>query len=95
MFCGYVAGKGYVREDLECSHYMKKSHIGHINLALPRAEQLLATINNKFSTLAFCRRDLDRIGETNYLGGLKTLCDVGFVQVTILNTNHHVSLNEP
>ncbi|KAH0874208.1 hypothetical protein HID58_071570 [Brassica napus] len=73
-------GKGYVREDLECSHYMKKSHIGHINLALPRAEQLLATINNKFSTLAFCRRDLDRIGETNYLGGLKTLCDVGFVQ---------------
>ncbi|KAF3519022.1 hypothetical protein DY000_02061843 [Brassica cretica] len=73
-------GKGYVREDLECSHYMKKSHVGHINLALPRAEQLLATINNKFSTLAFCRRDLDRIGETNYLGGLKTLCDVGFVQ---------------
>ncbi|KAG6779067.1 hypothetical protein POTOM_015434 [Populus tomentosa] len=49
-------GKGYVREDLECSHYMKNFDVGHIPLRLPRAKQLLATINKNFSTLAFCRR---------------------------------------
>ncbi|KAL8539942.1 hypothetical protein ACS0TY_001520 [Phlomoides rotata] len=30
--------KGYVREDLECSHYMKKFDAGHIPLRLPRAK---------------------------------------------------------
>uniref|UniRef100_A0A6N2NAR3 Peptidase M24 domain-containing protein n=1 Tax=Salix viminalis TaxID=40686 RepID=A0A6N2NAR3_SALVM len=49
-------GKGYVREDLECSHYMKKFDAGHMPLRLPRAKQLLATINKNFSTLAFCTR---------------------------------------
>ncbi|KAG2258579.1 hypothetical protein Bca52824_077873 [Brassica carinata] len=73
-------GKGLVREDLECSHYMKNFDAGHVPLRLPRAKQLLATINNNFSTLAFCRRYLDRIGETKYLMALKNLCDAGIVQ---------------
>ncbi|KMZ56485.1 Methionine aminopeptidase 2B [Zostera marina] len=73
-------GKGYVREDLECSHYMKNYDVGHVPLRLPRAKQLLATINKQFSTLAFCRRYLDRIGETKYLMALKNLCDAGIVQ---------------
>ncbi|KAG8375842.1 hypothetical protein BUALT_Bualt09G0001200 [Buddleja alternifolia] len=73
-------GKGYVREDLECSHYMKNFDVGHIPLRLPRAKQLLATINKNFSTLAFCRRYLDRVGETKYLMALKNLCDAGIVQ---------------
>ncbi|KAH9782407.1 methionine aminopeptidase 2B [Citrus sinensis] len=73
-------GKGYVREDLECSHYMKNFDVGHIPLRLPRAKQLLATINKNFSTLAFCRRYLDRLGETKYLMALKNLCDTGIVQ---------------
>lgn len=73
-------GKGYVREDLECSHYMKNFDVGHIPLRLPRAKQLLATINKNFSTLAFCRRYLDRLGETKYLMALKNLCDSGVVQ---------------
>ncbi|KAM3714707.1 hypothetical protein ACJW31_01G354700 [Castanea mollissima] len=73
-------GKGYVREDLECSHYMKNFEAGHIPLRLPRAKQLLATINKNFSTLAFCRRYLDRLGETKYLMALKNLCDTGIVQ---------------
>ncbi|CAN6978545.1 methionine aminopeptidase 2B [Brassica rapa] len=73
-------GKGFVREDLECSHYMKNFDAGHVPLRLPRAKQLLATINNNFSTLAFCRRYLDRIGETKYLMALKNLCDAGIVQ---------------
>ncbi|KAB1207082.1 Methionine aminopeptidase 2B [Morella rubra] len=73
-------GKGYVREDLECSHYMKNFEVGHIPLRLPRAKQLLVTINKNFSTLAFCRRYLDRLGETKYLMALKNLCDAGIVQ---------------
>lgn len=79
-FCS-IPGKGYVREDLECSHYMKNFDAGHVPLRLPRAKQLLATINKNFSTLAFCRRYLDRIGETKYLMALKNLCDSGIVQV--------------
>ena len=79
------AGKGYVREDLECSHYMKNFDAGHIPLRLPRAKQLLATINKNFSTLAFCRRYLDRLGETKYLMALKNLCDTGIVQVCFRN----------
>ncbi|PKU67597.1 Methionine aminopeptidase 2B [Dendrobium catenatum] len=72
--------KGFVREDLECSHYMKNFDVGHIPLRLPRAKQLLATINKHFSTLAFCRRYLDRLGEAKYLMALKNLCDAGIVQ---------------
>lgn len=79
------SGKGYVREDLECSHYMKNFEAGHIPLRLPRAKQLLATINKNFSTLAFCRRYLDRLGETKYLMALKNLCDAGIVQVFLTN----------
>ncbi|KAG6709672.1 hypothetical protein I3842_06G144900 [Carya illinoinensis] len=73
-------GKGYVREDLECSHYMKDFEAVHIPLRLARAKQLLATINKNFSTLAFCRRYLDRLGETKYLMALKNLCDTGILQ---------------
>ena len=76
-------GKGFVREDLECRHYMKNFDVGHIPLRLPKAKQLLATINKNFSTLAFCRRYLDRIGETKYLMALKNLCDTGIVQVCL------------
>ena len=53
-----------VHEDMECSHYMKNFDVGHVPLRLQRSKQLLATINKNFGTLAFCRRWLDRIGET-------------------------------
>jgi methionyl aminopeptidase len=62
---------------------MKNFDAGHIPLRLPRAKQLLTTINKNFSTLAFCRRYLDRIGETKYLMALKNLCDAGIVQVMV------------
>lgn len=75
------AGKGFVREDLECSHYMKNFDVGHVPLRLAKAKQLLGTINHNFGTLAFCRRYLDRLGETKYLMALKNLCDNGIVQV--------------
>ncbi len=60
--CVSHAGKGLVREDLECSHYMKNFHAGHVPLRLPAAKKLLATIDKNFGTLAFCRRYLDRLG---------------------------------
>ena len=55
-------------QDLECSHYMKNFDVGHVPLRLPRAKQLLATIDKNFGTLAFCRRYLDRIGGWVYTG---------------------------
>ena len=73
-------GKGYVREDLECSHYMKNFNVGHIPLRLPKAKSLLSFINKNFDTLAFCRRWIDRAGEEKYLLALRNLCDVGIVQ---------------
>ena len=47
---------------------------------MAKAKSLLGTINKHFDTLAFCRRWLDRAGETKYLMGLKNLCEVGIVQ---------------
>ena len=70
-----------MREDLECSHYMKNFDVGHVPLRVAKARQLPTTINNNFGTLTFCRRYLDRIGETKYLMALKNLCDAGIVQV--------------
>ena len=49
-------GKGYVHEDLECSHYMKNFDAGHVPLRLPKAKQLLGVIDRNFGTLAFCKR---------------------------------------
>lgn len=72
-------GKGFVHDDMECSHYMKNFDIGHVPLRVSRSKHLLNVINENFSTLAFCRRWLDRIGETKYLIALKNLCDVGIV----------------
>ena len=46
---------------------------------MPRAKQLLNTINKNFDTLCFCRRHLDRLGETKYLMALKNLCEVEII----------------
>jgi methionyl aminopeptidase len=73
-------GKGFVHEDLECSHYMKKFNVGHVPLRMANSKKLLATIDRNFGTLAFCRRYLDRIGETKYLMALKNLVENGVVE---------------
>uniref|UniRef100_A0A915BIB2 Methionine aminopeptidase 2 n=1 Tax=Parascaris univalens TaxID=6257 RepID=A0A915BIB2_PARUN len=75
-------GKGYVHDDMECSHYMKDFDINaeHVPLRLARSKNLLNVITKNFGTLAFCRRWLDRLGETKYLMALKDLCDKGIVQ---------------
>ena len=58
---------------------MKNFDVGHVPLRLPTAKKLLNTIQREFGTLAFCRRYLDRIGETRYLGALKNLVSNGIV----------------
>lgn len=60
-------GKGLVHDDMECSHYMKNFEVGHVPLRMPKSKSLLNTITKHFGTLAFCRRWLDRAGETKYL----------------------------
>ncbi|KAK6029728.1 hypothetical protein OSTOST_04157 [Ostertagia ostertagi] len=74
-------GKGYVHDDMECSHYMKNFELSeeHIPLRLARSKALLNTIDRNFGTLAFCRRWVDRLGENKYLMALKDLCDKGIV----------------
>ena len=72
-------GKGVVHDDMECSHYMKNYEVGHVPLRLPKAKSLLNTIQKNFGTLAWCRRWLDRAGETKYLIALKNLIDAGVV----------------
>ncbi|KAI8086640.1 peptidase M24, structural domain-containing protein [Halteromyces radiatus] len=76
-FCS--TGRGYVIEDGECSHYARSHDSGFVPLRLPKAKSLLATINQHFGTLPFCRRYLDRIGETKYLMALRNLTDAGLV----------------
>lgn len=72
-------GKGYVHDDMEVSHYMKNFDAGRVPLRLPRSKALLTVINQNFGTLAFCRRWLDRLGQSKYLMALKDLCDKSIV----------------
>lgn len=70
-------GKGMVHDDMDCSHYMKNFELADekIPLRLQKSKGLLNLIDKNFSTLAFCRRWIDRLGETKYLMALKDLCD--------------------
>lgn len=72
-------GKGYVREDMECSHYMKNFDIDYVNVRLPRARALLAHIDRHYGTLAFCRRFLARDGQSKYLLALRNLVELGII----------------
>jgi methionyl aminopeptidase len=71
-------GRGVVNEDLECSHYMRTSD-ARTTLRSATAKQLLTHINNKYSSLAFCRRWLDDEGQQRHLLALKQLVDQGVV----------------
>jgi methionyl aminopeptidase len=84
-------GRGYVLEDLECSHYIKRLDAPHIPLRLPRAKKLLSHITRTFGTLPFCRRWLERedggsafinpkgAKQEKYLLALKHLVDNGLI----------------
>jgi methionyl aminopeptidase len=74
-----TTGKGRVTDQQEnLSHYMVKP-----NPTTPRTPQqrrLLKVLQENFSTLAFCPRFLDHIGETKYTINLKQLGECGAVQ---------------
>ncbi|CAO1625316.1 unnamed protein product [Sympodiomycopsis kandeliae] len=73
-------GKGYVVDCGDCSHYARRGNISNNPpLRVASARPLLHTINKNFGTLPFCRRYLDRLGEKNYLLGLKHLVSQGIV----------------
>ncbi|KAF9787077.1 methionine aminopeptidase 2-like protein [Thelephora terrestris] len=73
-------GRGHVIEDGECSHYAKIAHAPNVPLKLTSAKTLLRTITKEFGTLPFCRRYLDRVGESKYLLALTNLVKQGIVQ---------------
>ncbi|MCJ1289754.1 Methionine aminopeptidase 2 [Xylographa carneopallida] len=73
-------GKGYVRDDLETSHYAKKPEAPNVSLRVSSARTLLNVINKNFGTLPFCRRYLDRLGQDKYLLGLNNLVSSGIVE---------------
>lgn len=63
-------GNGYVRDDMETSHYAKVGDAQKVDLRLQSAKSLLNVINKNFGTLPFCRRYLDRLGQDKYLLGV-------------------------
>ncbi|EMC97320.1 hypothetical protein BAUCODRAFT_447868 [Baudoinia panamericana UAMH 10762] len=73
-------GKGYVRDDLETSHYAKIADAPKVALRVASAKTLLRSIEKNFGTLPFCRRYLDRLGHDKYLLGLNNLVQSGVVQ---------------
>jgi len=78
---GSINGKGYVQDDVDCSHYMKQFDAPlKINTSSKQAKDLFGIITKEFGTLAFCRRFLDRIGEKKHLFALKTLVKEGYVE---------------
>jgi methionyl aminopeptidase len=53
------AFRGFVNEDLDCSHYMKDFYAQPTPIRNPKAKALLTHIENNYSTLAFCRKWVD------------------------------------
>ncbi|KAI0334393.1 peptidase M24A methionine aminopeptidase [Cubamyces sp. BRFM 1775] len=73
-------GRGKVIEQGECSHYARIMDAPHVPLRLTSAKSLLKSINKNFGTLPFCRRYLERAGESKYLLALNHLVAQGIVQ---------------
>ncbi|KXL48266.1 hypothetical protein M433DRAFT_57437 [Acidomyces richmondensis BFW] len=73
-------GKGFVRDDMETSHYAKIADAPKVALRVASAKSLLRSIDKNFGTLPFCRRYLDRLGHEKYLLGLNNLVQSGIVQ---------------
>ncbi|KAH8922054.1 peptidase M24A, methionine aminopeptidase [Atractiella rhizophila] len=73
-------GDGVVHDDDDCSHFARIYDVEHRPLRLNSAKSLLNVINKEFGTLPFCRRYLDRVGETKHLLALNNLVQSGLVQ---------------
>ncbi|KAK7906559.1 hypothetical protein PG985_016296 [Apiospora marii] len=75
-----TTGTGHVTDQGEVSHYALRQDAPKVDLRLNSAKSLLRVIKNNFSTLPFCRRYLDRIGQEKYLLGLNNLVQQGIVE---------------
>lgn len=76
---GSAGGRAMVVEDLECSHYMMNPGAETMQLRSDKAQQLLRHINKQYSTLAFCRKWLDRDGHDRHLLHLNHLAEQGAI----------------
>jgi methionyl aminopeptidase len=63
-------GSGGFVEGGEVSHYALRHDLARTDLTLSSARSVLGAIRKNFSTLPFCRRYLDRIGQEKYLFGV-------------------------
>ncbi|KAJ1679897.1 Methionine aminopeptidase 2, partial [Spiromyces aspiralis] len=75
-----TTGRGWLVDEGPCSHYSLNWDHDAATLnklvngcKVTKAKSLYNTIQNNFGTIPFCRRYLDRLGETKYLLGLKDL----------------------
>nr|AET50547.1 hypothetical protein [Eimeria tenella] len=66
-------GKGFVSEEGDCSHFMKRFDAGFVPLRLKTTKELLKLIDDNFGTLAFCRRWLSSLGAANHQMALQQL----------------------
>ncbi|KAI8872995.1 peptidase M24A, methionine aminopeptidase [Ramicandelaber brevisporus] len=74
-------GRGIVIEGPDCSHYMLNHNPpSNASVRLPSAKKLHETIQRVWKTLPFCRRYLDREGETQHFLALKALTDARIVE---------------
>ncbi|KAF9469783.1 peptidase M24, structural domain-containing protein [Collybia nuda] len=73
-------GRGRIVESGEVSHYARVYDAPHVPLRLTSAKSLLKSINKNFGTLPWCRRYLERTGESKYLLALNHLVTQGIVQ---------------
>ncbi|KAJ2779057.1 Methionine aminopeptidase 2 [Coemansia javaensis] len=71
-------GEGHVDEEGPCSHYALTGSTTR-PVHLESARKLRQTIARNFGTLPFCRRYLDRLGESRYFLPLKLLVDSDIV----------------
>ena len=71
-------GKGRVFDAPDCSHYMKDFDKDDVPIRNPKARALLNEINNRFSTLAFCRRWIED-AFPRHIVPLKALVDAGVI----------------
>ncbi|KAI0001868.1 peptidase M24, structural domain-containing protein [Russula vinacea] len=60
-------GRGRVVENGDVSHYAKRYDASQASMRSQTAKSLLRTITKNFGSLPFCRRYLDRVGESKYL----------------------------
>ncbi len=72
-------GRGYVTDDVDCSHYMMSSEPRHGSVRNTRSKFLLKLIEENFSTMAFCRRWLQDMEFDKHYSALKPLVDAGAV----------------